>query len=215
MSLAVAGFGVGAIWRSVQAVTTQSGLPPHADLFALEFMTCSVAAIGFFVSAIVTEQSRAHDALRLAAKVFESSNEGVVITLPDGTIVDVNEAFTRMHGLTRKEAEGTNPRILKSDRHGPEFYRSMWDSLLETGRLTGEVWDRRADGSIFPKLLSKAAVRDERGRTTHYVGVFSDITEIKEAENRLMQLATHDPLTGLANRVMLNEASPPARPRAP
>lgn len=205
MSVAVVGFSVAAIWGSVQSVTVVSSIPPYASLFALQFMTCSVAMIGFLLSAIVTQQNRAHDGLRLAAKVFESSNEGIVITLPDATIVDVNDAFTRLHGLTREEAEGANPRIFKSDRHDPDFYRRMWDSLLETGQWSGEVWDRRADGAIFPKLLSIAAVRDERGKTTHYVGVFSDITEIKEAEDKLMQLATHDPLTGLANRALLDE----------
>lgn len=205
MSVAVVGFGVATIWGSVQSVTVKSGLEPYASLFALQFMTCSVAMIGFLLSALVTEQNRAHDDLRLAAKVFESSSEGVVITLPDATIVDVNDAFTRLHGLTREELEGRNPRIFKSHRHDSEFYRRMWDSLLKTGQWSGEIWDRRADGSIFLKLLSISAVRDEHGKTTHYVGVFSDITEIKETENKLMQLATHDPLTGLANRAVLDE----------
>jgi len=202
MSVAVVGFGAGAIWGAVQSVSADPGIPAYAALFALQFMTSSVATIGFLVSASVTEQNKAHDDLRLAAKVFEASNEGIVITMPDGTIVEVNEAFTRMHGMSREEMAGENPRLLKSDRHDPEFYRHMWDALLTTGQWSGEVWDRRADGSVFPKLLSISAVRDDHGKTTHYVGVFSDITEIKEAENKLTNLATHDPLTGLANRAM-------------
>lgn len=205
MSIAIVGFGVGSIWGSVQVLTDQSGLPPQTALFALQFMICSVATIGFLVSAIVAEQNKFRDSLRLAAKVFEASNEGIIITLTDGTIVDVNDAFTRIHGLTAGEVKGANPRIVKSDRHKPEFYADMWSSLLKTGQWKGEVWDRRADGSIFPKLLSIAAVKEEHGRTTHYVGVFSDITEIKEAEYKLVELATHDPLTGLANRALLNE----------
>lgn len=205
MSMAIVGLGVGAIWGSVQALTDQSDLAPHAALFALQFMISSVATIGFLVSAMVAEQNKFQDSLRLAAKVFEASNEGIVITLTDGTIVDVNDAFTRIHGLTASEVKGVNPRIVKSDRHNPEFYTDMWSSLLKTGQWRGEVWDRRADGSIFPKLLSIAAVKEEHGRTTHYVGVFSDITEIKEAEYKLVELATRDPLTGLANRALLNE----------
>ncbi len=205
MSVAVVGFSIGAILGSAQSVTAEAGIPLYASLFALQFVSCSIATIGFFGSAIVTEQNKAHDRLRLAAKVFEISSESVVITLPDATIVDVNDTYARLHGLTREEVKGKNPRIFKSGRHGPEFYRRMWDSLLKTGEWNGEVWDRRADGGVFLKLLSISAVRDERGKTTHYVGVASDVTEIKEAENKLVRLATHDALTGLANRAMLDE----------
>jgi diguanylate cyclase (GGDEF)-like protein/PAS domain S-box-containing protein len=157
------------------------------------------------LEAALRENERISRDLRLAAKVFETSTEGILVTLPDATIVDVNDAYTRMHGVTREEVLGTNPRIFKSDRHDPDFYRRMWSSLLETGQWSGEVWDRRADGSVFPKLLSIAAVKDERGETTHYVGIFSDITEIKAAEDKLTRLATHDSLTSLPNRMLLED----------
>ena len=157
------------------------------------------------LEASLRENERINRALRLAATVFESSGEGVVITLADATIVDVNDAFVRMHGVARDEVLGQNPRIFKSGRHPPEFYRRMWAALLTEGKWRGEVWDRRSDGSVFPKLLSISAVKDEQGKTTHYVGSSSDITDMKAAEDKLVHLATHDPLTGLANRAMLDD----------
>lgn len=153
----------------------------------------------------VTEDRRAAVRLTLFHRIFDTANEGIIVTLPDATIVDVNQAFATMHGMTREELLGQNPRVLKSDRHNPEFYRHLWRTLLETDVWTGEIWDRRTDGEVFPKLLSIAAVKDEHGETAHYVGICSDITEIKTAENNLMHLATHDPLTDLPNRTLLDD----------
>ncbi len=153
----------------------------------------------------VTEDRRAAVRLTLFHQIFDTANEGIVVTLPDGTIVDANQAFATMHRMTREELLGKNPRVLKSDRHNPEFYRHLWRTLVDTGMWTGEIWDSRADGEMFPKLLSIAAVKDENGQTAHYVGICSDITDIKAAENNLMHLATHDPLTGLPNRTLLDD----------
>ena len=153
----------------------------------------------------VTDDRRAAVRLTLFHQIFDTANEGIVVTLPDATIVDANEAFAAMHGMAREELLGQNPRVLKSDRHNPEFYRHLWRTLLDTGMWTGEIWDRRPNGEMFPKLLSIAAVKDENGETAHYVGICSDITDIKAAENNLMHLATHDPLTGLPNRTLLDD----------
>ena len=153
----------------------------------------------------VTEERRANESLKLFRQVFDTANEGIVITLPDSTIVDMNEAFLRMHGLTREEALGKKPAMFKSDRHDSEFYRALWSALLETGRWSGEIWDQRPDGCVFPRLLSIAAVKDEAGVTVHYVGIFSDITALKEAEDKLAHRATHDSLTRLPNRAAFDD----------
>lgn len=101
------------------------------------------------------------------------------ITSADGTIIDVNEAFTRITGYLREEAVGQNPRILRSRHHPPEFYEAMWRELLETGNWSGEIWNRRKNGELYPELLTISAVRDEQGRTLHYVALFADITPMK------------------------------------
>lgn len=141
--------------------------------------------------------------LRLAAAVYANAREGMVITDREGTILDVNEAFTLLTGYAREEVLGKNPRLLKSDRHDAAFYAGMWQSLREKGRWRGEIWNRRKDGSIYPEFLSIAAVYDERGETTHYLANFIDISELKAEEEKLRQLAHYDPLTGLPNRTLL------------
>lgn len=151
----------------------------------------------------VTARREAEARLGIAASVFSHAAEGILITDPKGVIVDVNEAFTRISGYSREEVLGRNPNFLKSGRQGPDFYAGMWRSLLETGRWTGEVWNRRKNGEVYAELLSISAVRDRQGMVTHYVGIFSDITLLKEQQRQLEHIAFYDPLTGLPNRALL------------
>ncbi len=151
----------------------------------------------------VTEQRRTEADLLLAQKAFEASGEAIMVTDTEGRIVSVNQAFTAITGHRPEAVIGQSPRILRSGRHGPEFYAALWQSLRNEGRWQGEIWDRRADGSVYPKWLTITAVRDG-GRSTHYVAVFSDISERKAKEERIRHLAEHDALTGLANRNQLH-----------
>lgn len=146
-----------------------------------------------------SEHRRAEDYVRLAAKVFESNSEGIVITDAEANILDVNLAFTTITGFTREDVVGRNPRIMKSGRHGPDFFRKMWQTLGETGRWQGEIWDQRKNGEIYPKWLSISASMDDTGRITHYIGIFTDITRIKQTEDYLQYVANYDSLTGLPN----------------
>ncbi|MBL8407465.1 MAG: EAL domain-containing protein [Candidatus Accumulibacter sp. UW26] len=138
-----------------------------------------------------------------AASVFTNAREGIMITSPDGTILDVNEAFSRMSGFSREESLGQNPRFLRSGVQAKEFYTAMWGDLIGQGHWSGEVWNRGKSGEMFAAILTISAVRDDQGRTRQYVALFSDITLLKANEEKLKRTAHYDALTGLPNRVLL------------
>ncbi len=151
------------------------------------------------------ELIKANDNLKFMARVMESTSEGVVITDLNAQILKVNEAFCRMCGYEPDEIIGQNPRIMKSDRHDAEFYREMWDRITSTGQWSGEIWDRRKNGEVYPKWLTINTIYDENGRPINYVGISTDITRVKKAEEQLHQLAYFDPLTGLPNRTLFHD----------
>jgi len=180
--------------------------PARPEGFSAELAFMPVAEDGGGLAVLtlrdITGRRETEETLRLSNKVFEFCAEAIVITDPDARILAVNPAFTWLTGYRPDEAIGNTPRILKSGRHDDQFYGDMWQALVSDGYWQGELWDRRKDGSEYPKWLTINAVRD-RGRTTHYVALFSDISERKENENRVRFLAEHDHLTGLPNRRLL------------
>ncbi len=153
----------------------------------------------------ITQEKEARERLGLAASVFAQASEGIVITDASGTILEVNEAFTRITGYARDEVLGQNPRILNSGRQSKEFYADMWRSLIETGLWTGEVWNRAKDGKVYAETLTISALRDQSGNTERYIALFSDVTPIKEQERKLEHIVHYDVLTGLPNRTLLSK----------
>ncbi len=153
----------------------------------------------------VLERKSAQKRLTLANRIIEETSEGIIITNTDGDVTYVNEAFCAQSGYSRDELLGSNPRILKSDKQGPRFFKHMWDTILEKGHWHGEVWDKKKDGTDFPKLLSISSITNDHGEVTHYVGFSTDISDIKRTEARLKQMAHYDPLTGLANRTLFRD----------
>ncbi|MDG4554223.1 MAG: PAS domain S-box protein [Candidatus Competibacter sp.] len=151
----------------------------------------------------ITARRQAEQRLRLAASVFKHAHEGIVVTDANGIIVEVNDAFSALTGYSREEALGQNPRFLQSGRHDPEFFATLWQALIDKGLWTGELWNRKKNGELYAENASISAVRDEAGRVTHYVNVFADITDLKDSQRRLENLAYHDPLTQLPNRALL------------
>lgn len=151
----------------------------------------------------ITERKTAEAQLHLAANVFTHAREGIMITGIDGTIIDINEAFSRLTGYSRAEVLGKNPRILKSGRQDQAFYAAMWQELIEAGHWYGEVWNRRKSGEVYAEMLTISAVRDAQGQVKQYVALFSDITSLKEHESQLEHIAHYDALTALPNRMLL------------
>ncbi|MCF6345963.1 MAG: EAL domain-containing protein [Thiomicrorhabdus sp.] len=141
----------------------------------------------------------------LAQKVIENATEAVVFTDAKGLIIDVNNAYQTITGYQRKELIGKNPNVLKSGRHDRSFYQAMWGEIKAQGHWSGEVWDRRKNGEIYPKWLMINAMLDEEGVATGYVGLFSDLSEQKEAEEKLEELSFYDPLTHLPNRILFHD----------
>jgi diguanylate cyclase (GGDEF)-like protein/PAS domain S-box-containing protein len=153
----------------------------------------------------ITVRKLAEERLVFAAKVFENSIEGIVVTDSFGTIMQVNSAFSVITGYGAEEAIGKNPRILKSDKHSPAFYEEMWKELAVNGQWAGEIWNRNKKGEAYPEWLTISAVKNPQGKTTNYVAIFHDISESKRQQEALKHQAQHDALTGLPNRVLIND----------
>ncbi|MDR3436054.1 EAL domain-containing protein [Telmatospirillum sp.] len=150
----------------------------------------------------ISERRQAEEDLRVAATAFETQ-EGMVITTSDQTILRVNQAFSEITGYAPSDAIGHKATLLKSGRHDQAFYDAMWTKIAETGMWRGEIWNRRKNGEIYPEWLTITAVKNPAGEVTHYVGAFTDITKRKATEEAIEHLAFYDPLTRLPNRRLL------------
>lgn len=178
----------GARWfeLSVAKKATLPSLPPHFIVLSRD----------------ITARKLVEEKLQLSATVFTHAREGITITNAQGTILDINEAFTQITGYSRDEVIGQNPRLLNSKRQPPEFYAAMWQSLLEKGHWSGEVWNKRKNGELYAEMLSITAVDNPETGTRHYVGLFSDISDSKAHQQQLEHIAQYDILTDLPNRML-------------
>ncbi|MFP4208370.1 MAG: EAL domain-containing protein [Wenzhouxiangella sp.] len=152
-----------------------------------------------------TALARSNERLEQLATVFTHAREGVIITDAAGDIVEVNTAFTRITGYQRDEVLGRNPRFLRSGRHAATFYRDMWQTLADEGYWSGEIWNRRKSGELYPQQLTITAVTDEQGQAVQYVSLFNDVSELKQHERQLEYASNYDALTGLPNRQLLTD----------
>nr|CRH06260.1 Putative response regulator receiver modulated diguanylate cyclase with PAS/PAC sensor and GGDEF domain [Candidatus Magnetococcus massalia] len=153
----------------------------------------------------IQERRRKEERLKLAANIFENSQEGLVVMNPKREIIDINPAFSYITGYAREDVLGQSMDALRSNRHDKEELLEIWQQVTQTARWQGEVWSKRRSGEDYPEWLSIQALSDDRGRVTHYIGLFSDITTRKIAEEKLKHQAFHDPLTGLPNRTLMED----------
>jgi len=142
--------------------------------------------------------------LNIASYAFESQ-EAIAITDANANIIKVNQAFEEITGYSQEEVLGKNPSVLKSEKQSPEFYAKMWGELKKHGKWKGEIYNKRKNGEIYPELLSITAITDNKGRVTHYLAHFLDISNIKKLQEEAEFRADHDPLTSLTNRSKLKK----------
>ena len=143
--------------------------------------------------------------LEMSSAVFEHTMDGVLITDAENKIMHVNDSFFDITGYTADEAIGKSPKIFKSGTHDKHFYKQMWDKLTENGYWQGEITNRRKNGEIYIEWLSVNAIKDKNGNIENFIGIFSDVTHQRQDAQKHTYLATHDPLTGLSNRLLLND----------
>ncbi len=177
----------------------------RAALESIDSRAMELRALNLELKLEIGERRALEKELQLTSSVFEHSREGIMITDMEGHILRVNPAFTRITGWSQVEVAGKTPGLLRSGRHDDTFYRDMWRALIERGAWQGEIWNRRKSGEIYPEWRNISAVVDEKGRTTHYISIFADISEEKRSRERLQRAIQQDPLTGLPNRERLFE----------
>jgi diguanylate cyclase (GGDEF)-like protein/PAS domain S-box-containing protein len=162
----------------------------------------SLAILSYILKNLIQNEESLIEELRISAYTFDS-HEAMTITDVNGTIIKVNDAFTRITGYSREEVIGKNPRVLKSMKHDDEFYKEMWRQLHTVGKWSDDIYNKRKNGEIYLERLSITAIKDEKDIITHYIAQFLDISDVKKAQEIAQHQADHDFLTGLLNRKAL------------
>ena len=153
-------------------------------------------------NSLIHDRSENEEQLRLAARVFSDTHEGIIITDDKGIIIDVNPTFTELTGYQPDEIIGKNPSFLSSGHHDDTFYADMWHDLATEKFWQGEIWNRKKDGSLYAELITITAIEDEHGQLLRYIGIFSDVTQTKQQQEKLQLMAHYDVLTELPNRAL-------------
>ena len=194
----------GKVWRGEIVNKRKNGARYHEEITITPVHTESDEISHFIaVKQDITERKLNEEHLLEAAAVMRNTHEGVLITDTTPKIIAVNNAYTTITGYSAEEAIGKNPSFLSAGRESETFYQAMWKDIGERGHWQGEVWNRRKNGESYPQLLTINTVYDDKQVPVRYIGLFSDITQMKKDLAQLEHLAHHDPLTGLPNRALI------------
>ncbi|MFI9652242.1 diguanylate cyclase [Guyparkeria sp. LHSS19-1] len=188
---------------SAQTVNYRKDGTPYDVEWSISPVRDEAGGITHFVSVQrdITAETREHERGQMLVYALDASSDSVVITDRDNRILDVNSAFEKHIGYSRKEVRGKNPSVLQSGLHDRSFYQRMWDTLDQGNVFRDTFIDRQKNGQLLHMEETITPVRNEHGELTGYVSIGKDITERVNAENELKRLATTDMLTGLINRM--------------
>ncbi len=151
----------------------------------------------------ITRRKEEEERLRQHAKVWNNTQEGIVITDAQCLVVDANPAFERISEYSLDEIRGEHMRFIQSGRHDRSFYLGMWQTILQTGAWQGEIWNRRKGGDIYLEWVNIGTVRDDKGKVANYIATTIDMSRMQHAQSEIERLAHHDGLTNLPNRLLL------------
>ncbi len=194
----------GQLMRFDETIPDENGKPRHFEVRKVPVFDSSDRRNGLvIIGRDVTERKLTEEQLREAAAVMRNTHEGVLITDTEPKIIAVNNAYSTITGYSAEEVIGKNPSLLSAGRADKAFYQAMWQEISARGYWQGEVWNRRKNGESYPQLLTISTVYDDQQVPVRYIGVFSDITLMKENQARLEYMAHHDPLTELPNRALV------------
>ena len=154
---------------------------------------------------VIADKLSPEEKQRLHARIIEDSEEGILIIDVDQRIVSVNSAFSRITGYSASEAIGQTPDLLRSGVHSADFRAEVMAAMRGAGAWHGEIIGRRKNGDLFPQSVSIGVVRDSEHRVTHSFSIFSDISVLRSAEERMQRVVNYDSLTGLPNRTLFHQ----------
>ncbi|AIA74599.1 diguanylate cyclase [Halomonas campaniensis] len=187
------------VWLALIALPACVWVPDSA----LRMVAASLVAFGMWDAWNQIRQQ--HLRLRLSQDAIGLASDAIVISDVHNRVLTVNPAFTQITGFESQEMIGRKLETLAAQRHDKAFYQTFWSTLKATGRWEGEMWNRRKHGDEYPEWLKVRAVTDKRGKITHFISLFTDISSQKARERDLRRIGYEDPLTGLPNRRRLHD----------